>query len=226
MGLSAFLDLVGSKTGVIAGSARQETRKGKITVIAYEHRIDAERHGDEPLARTGMPTDKRRHGVLVVRKEFDHASPLLHKAHAEEDVFTTCSLHCWRVPPAGGGPQGVREENHWTVKLANARIAAIRTVMENARLTAFASMPEYEEVEFTYESILFGWSALVGKEAQVAQQDSQSIPGDFRKSDGNMVAKELVTDIAKDLGQEVGKQVADFLQKEAKKIVLDALKEK
>jgi type VI secretion system secreted protein Hcp len=227
MTMTAFLKLTGDKVGDVKGSARQKGREFLISVIGFDHIVHAERYGDaDPLGKTGMPTSKRRHGALVVTKEIDRATPKLHQAHAQNDVFKTFSLHCWRVPPAGGGPKGIAEENHWTIHLANARIAAIRTVMKNVRLPANSALPEMEEVEFTYDAIDYYWEALKGGDGSVVKQTCPAIDGDFTKANADMVTWQIVAGAVGDVSKAIGKQVGDFLKVDAKQMFLDALKEK
>lgn len=160
MAQEAFLVLAGEKSAEIKGTALQKTRENQITVVAFEHKVAAERIAAGGLlekGKPGTPSPKRRHHSIVVTKEFDHASPLLHKAHTANEGFKTWELHCWHTPPAGGGPRGVREENHYTIRLSGARIASLRTVMPNARKQENFSVPEYEEVEFTYDQIAWNW---------------------------------------------------------------------
>jgi type VI secretion system Hcp family effector len=226
MPLHAFLDLRGKKSGEIKGSARQKTRKGKIAVIAYTHDIHAKRWEDTLGERTGQPNGDRMHGRLVVTKELDHATPKLHKAMAESDLFERFELHCWRVPPAGGGPNGVTEENHWTVHLHGARIAAIRTVMPYARLAANQMIPEYEEVEFTYERIGLQWSALTGRDGEVGQAESGVFEASFADTDDLDQLGAIVSAVGKKVGESVAKDVAEAIQAAAKDYVKDALKDK
>ena len=226
MPMTAFLQLTGKKVGAIKGSARQKTREGKIAVIAFDHTILSERQGDGGLNKHGHPTERRRHGTLIVTKELDHATPQVHEAHAKNDVFDDFELHCYRMPPAGGGPQGILEENHWTIFLKGARIAAIRTVMANVRVPANAPVPEYEEVEFAYEQIGFLWKALTGKGGEVGTKESPAIPGDFRKTDPDLQAQKLVEGVAKKLGDGIGKELKKTLQEAATEHAKEALKDK
>ncbi|MBX3464877.1 MAG: type VI secretion system tube protein Hcp [Planctomycetes bacterium] len=235
MTLPAILKLVGNKVGAVRGSARRRddkdrSREGLIVVLAYEHLVAAEREEKTgPLARTGWPSARRNHGHLVITKPLDRATPILHKAHDEGDVFSQFVLQCYRVPPAGGGPAGVLEEAHWTIQLTGARIASIRTWMRNVRVPANSAMPECEEVAFTYDAIACVWEALTGNPqsaGQVARAESPALVGDFSRSDGNMIAKRLTDRFARDIGTAVGRQLGDFVKAEGKQLFLDALKEK
>ncbi|MBK9386309.1 MAG: type VI secretion system tube protein Hcp [Planctomycetes bacterium] len=226
MPLHAFLDLRGKKTGEIKGSARQKTRKGKISVIAYTHTIQSKRWEGTPGERSGQPNGDLVHGRLVITKELDHATPKLRKAMAEGDSFDRFELHCWRVPPAGGGPNGVTEENHWTVHLHGARIAAIRTVMPYARAAANQMIPEYEEVEFSYERIGTNWSALTGTNAEVGQADSGVFEASFSDTDDLDQLGAILSSVGKKVGESVAKDVAGAIQAAAKDYVKELLKDK
>lgn len=226
MTMTAFLTLVGDKLGPIKGSARQKTREHKIAVIAYQHLVTAVRSEGGVLGGAGMPTEKRNHGAFVVTKEIDRATPKLHEAHGTGERFSTFELQCFRVPPAGGGPKNVLEEAHWTVQLKGARVTKIRTFLANVRLPKNSTMPEYEEVEFSYDTIGFGWSALTGNAGEVFKKESAALTGDFTKEDASMIAQRLASGVVKDVGKEIGKQVAAFVKGEGKQMFLDALKEK
>lgn len=232
MTLPAILRLVGKKVGDVRGSARprdakDNERKGKIVVLAYEHTVVAETTDKtSPLGKPGTPSDKRTHGLFTITKPIDRASPTLQKAAIEGDEFTTFVMQCYRVPPAGGGPNGVLEEGHWKVVLQGARIASIKWLMKNVRTPANSAMPEMEEVTFTYDTIGFGWAALTGNGGEVATVEAAAMSGDFRKSDAEMIGKRIVDNAGKAIGGEIGKQVGAFLKDEGKKMFLDALKEK
>jgi type VI secretion system secreted protein Hcp len=235
MTMPAILKLVGDKQGDIKGSARGRNnndteRKGKIIVFGYDHTVLAEASDKtDPLGTPGTPSDKRTHGLFTITKPLDRSSPLLQKAARDGEVFTTFELQCFRVPPAGGGPSGVIEEGHWKVVLKQARIASIKTYMLNVRVPKNAPLPEMEDVAFTYETIGFGWSALTGNPTnpgEVGSEESAALVGDFRKSDGHMIAKRIVDGAIGAVSKNIGTQVAKFLKDEGKKMFLDALKEK
>ncbi len=232
MTLPAILRLVGENLGEVRGSARgtndQDTeRKGKIVVLAYDHSVVAETTDKTDLGGTpGTPSGKRSHGLFKITKPLDRSSPVLQKAARDGELFTTFVLQCYREPPAGGGPKGVREDRHWKIVLKNARIATIKTFMLNVRVPKDASLPEMEDVSFTYETIGFGWEALTGNGGEVGTAESAALPGDFRKSDGQMIAKRIVDGAIGAISKDIGTKVATFLKTEGKQMFLDALKEK
>ena len=227
MTLAAFLTAA-TEFGAIDGSVRQKTRERKVFVTAFDHRIDAERTGPEEMGRTGMPLKKQRHGVFTITKPIDRATPMLHKAHALGVAFSQWDLECYRIPPAGGGPNGINEENHWTVKLKGARIAAIRTFLANVRIPANSTLSEYEEVDWTYDTIEYEWEALTGNPTspgEVARTGSPAFPGDFTKQSLDKFAEVVVGAVAKKFGEAAKKEITDFLKKDGKQLLKDLTKE-
>lgn len=221
MPLHAFLLLTHETLGVIKGAARQESRRGEIPVIGFEHLVRSEREPETLLAKGGTPAAGRVHGVFTVTKELDQSTPKLRQAMAKAEPFSRWMLRCFRVPPAGGGPAGIREENHWTVELTNARVAATRMFMPNARLAAYSAYNEYEEVDFTYEKIKVSWRALTGNGAATSEGSHESAAS-FVNSD-HLAALESV---AQNLGKDLGKAVALEVSAALKAAAADLLKSK
>jgi type VI secretion system secreted protein Hcp len=218
MPMLASLELTGATLGTLKGSARQGSRKGHITVTAFEHLIRSERNPDELTKRGGTPTERRVHGTFVVTKDVDQATPRLREALAKGEVFSRFQLHCYRVPPAGGGPNNVFEENHWTVFLSGARVAAVRMVMPTAGSAATQSIDSYEEVEFTYEKIGFLWKALTGNGANVSTGETPAFDADFANSDEAALLQAVASDLGKDLGKQVAKEVTDGIKAAASEL--------
>lgn len=231
MTLAAFLTLRGDGEQV-QGSAIQKTREKKIYVCGWRHRVDAERVPAPALgsgltaaavaalaSEIGKPTDKRKHGVLTVQKTLDRATPSLRKHQAKGTKFSTFELQCWRIPPAGGGPNGVNEENHVTITLEGAKITAIRFVMANARWPQNSALPEWEEVDFSYKSIKFTWHALTGEGAQVFGESSPDLVADWTNRSVDTVAREMMTAMASKLGEEIGGALNKLLLEKGKQLL-------
>jgi type VI secretion system secreted protein Hcp len=225
MTLAAFLSLT-TQWGPVHGSARQKNRERKIFVSGFDHVIQSQRYTDEPLTTPGMPSTKRYHGGFVITKPIDRSTPILHRMMAVGEPAQSWKMECWRIPPAGGGPSGVNEENHWKVTLEGARIATIRTVLANVRIPLNSPLPEYEEVEWTYDTIKFEWEALTGEGAQVFKHTGPRLPGDFSKLDLLGVGNQLAASLSRKFGAAAGKQFSDFMKAEGKQILGDLLKEK
>ncbi|MBC7887820.1 MAG: type VI secretion system tube protein Hcp [Ferruginibacter sp.] len=147
MALNSYLQLKGEKQGDIKGSVIQKGREGKIMVIAFEHEVQSPR---DPA--TGQATGKRVHRPFVVTKEIDRSSPLLYAALVNNENITSWELQCFVAKNSTGV-----ELNHYTVKLTNAKIADIRSIMLNNKVTENLKMPLMEEVGFVYEKIEWIW---------------------------------------------------------------------
>ena len=153
MALNAYLRLKAAKQGDIKGSVTQKGREGRIAVIAFSHEIVSPRD-----SASGLPTGKRMHKPLVITKELDKSTPLLHAALVSNEAITSFTLDCFSVvarlgPGAGAGA----EVNDFTITLANASIASIRMVMPNNRNPELTKLATYEEIAFTYEKITWTW---------------------------------------------------------------------
>lgn len=151
MALNAFLKLKGEQQGDIKGSVIQKGREGKIMVIAANHELTTPRD-----IVAGLPTGRHTHKPFVITKQLDKSSPLLYTALVNNENLTVWELQFWTNAASGSSTGG--EKQHYTVKLSNARIAGIRFVMPNNKITELAKLTEYEEVEFVYESIEWVWT--------------------------------------------------------------------
>jgi type VI secretion system secreted protein Hcp len=150
MALNAFLKLKGQKQGDIKGSVTQKGREGKIMVIAVSHEIVSPRD-----TASGLPTGKRQHKPFVITKELDKSTPLLFNALINNENIISWELQFFT--PKKNGPGAGAEVNHYTVKLTNASIADIKSIMLNNKNPELAHFAEYEEVAFTYQKIEWTW---------------------------------------------------------------------
>jgi type VI secretion system secreted protein Hcp len=140
--LNAYLTLAGQKTGSIKGSVTQKGRENSILVFAYQHEMST------PFdAKSGAATGKLQHGVLKITKELDKSSPLLLKAWSGNETMTEFTLRFWEPKPTGA------EAQHFTVKLTNARIVGIKSLMQNNKDATLMKYPVMEEISFTYQRI-------------------------------------------------------------------------
>ena len=152
MALNAYLQLTGQKQGDIKGSVTQKGREGKIMVIAVNHDIVSPRD-----AATGLPTGKRQHKPFVITKELDKSTPLLFNALVNNENITSWELQFFTTHiQAGSGAAGM-EVNHYTVRLTNANISDIKSIMLNNKNPDLMKFTEYEEVAFTYQKIEWTW---------------------------------------------------------------------
>jgi type VI secretion system secreted protein Hcp len=146
MALNAYLKLKGQTQGDIKGSVTQKGREGTIMVIAANHEVVSPR---DPAS--GLPTGKRMHKPFVITKELDKSSPLLYNVLTNNENITEWELKFYRPSPTGA------EQQHYTVKLTNANIAAIHFKMENNKNPELMRYAEYEEVAFTYQKVEWTW---------------------------------------------------------------------
>jgi type VI secretion system secreted protein Hcp len=152
MALNAYLKLEGQKQGAINGSITQKGREDSIGVIAVSHEIVSPR---DPAS--GLPTGKRMHKAFVITKELDKSSPLLYNSLTKNENIPKWSLKFFTPGTAAGKNLGT-EVNHYTVELINANVASINFIMKNNRNPQNMQIPEFEEVAFTYQKIIWTWT--------------------------------------------------------------------
>jgi len=152
MALNAYLRLKGQKQGEIKGSVIQKGRAGKIMVIAVSHEIVSPR---DPAS--GQATGKRMHKPFVITKELDKSTPLLYNALVNNENITVWELQFFAPQIQSIGTGAGAEVNNYTVKLTNANIVDIRSVMLNNKNPDLAKYAVYEEIAFTYQKIEWIW---------------------------------------------------------------------
>jgi type VI secretion system secreted protein Hcp len=165
MALNAYLRLKGQKSGDIKGSVTQKGREGRIMVIAVSHEVVSPR---DPAS--GLPTGKRMHKPIVITKEIDKASPVLHQVLSTNENIPEWELQFWAAQmKAASGVGG--EVQTYTIKLTNASIASIAMRMPNNKDPALMKFETYEEVAFTYAKIEWIWN-----DGGIASQDDWESP--------------------------------------------------
>ena len=145
--LVAYLKIKGQKSGDVKGSVTQKGREGSIGVIAVDHQVISPRD-----AASGLPTGKRMHKPFRITKEIDSSSPVLYRMMVTNENIVDVELRFWRP-----GATGV-EQQYYTVKLTNASISEVHSVMPNVRVPELARLEPYEEVSFTYQKIEWTWT--------------------------------------------------------------------
>jgi type VI secretion system secreted protein Hcp len=143
---NAYLKIRGQKSGDVKGGVTLRGREGSIMVNAVSHSIVAPRD-----AASGLPTGKLQHKPLVITKEVDASSPVLHKIMATNEKITSFKLQFWRLGANG------KEEQYFTIELVNASIASIDARMYDNKNPELASYAFREELAFTYEKITWTW---------------------------------------------------------------------
>ncbi len=132
------------KLNGIKGTGQIKGREGDVTVVGFRHEV---KNDIDP--RTGTPTKDRTHTPLVILKNLDFSTAALHAAHADGRTFSTFELKLYHMPRSGN------EHNYFIIKLDNAKIASMKLVMPDVALDMHSIVHEYEEVEFTYDSITY-----------------------------------------------------------------------
>jgi type VI secretion system secreted protein Hcp len=140
--LNAYLYMTGNQTGQIKGSVTQKGRENSIMVIAYSHSISAQTD-----VSSGLPTGKSKSSVLVITKEVDKSSPILYQMLVKNEKIKDFRLDFWQ-PSASG-----KEQQHYTIRLTNARIVSIRAEMLNNKYPENMQHKEREVISFAYETI-------------------------------------------------------------------------
>ena len=147
MAMMAYMKVKGQKQGNIQGSVTQKGREGSIQVIEFHHSVVSPRD-----AASGLPTGKRMHRPLTITKPTDKATTHLYSALTTNENLPEVTIDFWtsQIKAATGGGTEVQ---FYTVKLINASISSITTVLPNADNPAVQKMPLNDVVEFTYQKI-------------------------------------------------------------------------
>jgi type VI secretion system secreted protein Hcp len=152
MALNAYLKLKGQKQGDIKGSVTQKGREGTILVFAVDHSIISPR---DPAS--GLPTGKRMHKPIKITKEVDKASVPLYSALVTNENLPQWELKFWKPKSSSQSGTGTNVQ-YYTIKLTNANVASIHLVKPNTKDSTLHTLPDYEEVEFTYQKIEWTWT--------------------------------------------------------------------
>jgi type VI secretion system secreted protein Hcp len=146
MALNAYLKLKGQKSGEIKGSVVQKGRENTILIVGADHLIVSPRD-----AASGLPTGKRQHQPIVLTKEVDRATPVLHTVLTNNENITEFRLDFWQAANTGA------ELQYFTIELVNASIASIKLEMLNNEYPENVKIPVREKIAFTYQKIIWTW---------------------------------------------------------------------
>ena len=139
-----YVSIEGEKQGKFKGEAAfSKLGAGKITGIAFVMETISPRD----LA-TGQASGKRQHKPIRFTKEWGAASPQLQQALFTNETLKSVLFEFVRADVKGA------EEVHYTVKLTNASVSRVVSVLD---LTSKAGTRfdghELEQVELTFETI-------------------------------------------------------------------------
>jgi type VI secretion system secreted protein Hcp len=150
-GLMIYATMTGQKTGKINGSVTQKGREGSIQVSYLQQKRVSPRD-----AASGLPTGKRQHEPLVIRKSLDKSTPLLQNVLSNNETLTSAQFKFWRQT---SGPTGTVEQQHFQIDLQNANVASYNLYHPDSLDTGAASttVETQEELTFTYQKITWTW---------------------------------------------------------------------
>ncbi len=137
-----YLTLKGQKSGPIEGPVTQKGREKSIQVLGYDYEVMSPR---DPMS--GLPTGKRLHKPIVIRKRVDQASPLLFQACTTNENISEFTMKFWRPSKTG------QEEQFFTIKLTNASVASVKQFTTDNTSDEGINLPYGEEVSFTFQKI-------------------------------------------------------------------------
>jgi type VI secretion system secreted protein Hcp len=143
--LNAYMYITGVKTGQVKGSVTQAGRVNSIMVIALEQMTKMEMG-----TATGV-TGKRTVGPIVITKEVDKSSTVLRQMLNTNESIKEAIIQFWQPSLSG------KESQHYTVKLIQARIVSMKTVMLNNKIPSNMQLKEYEEITIVYGRAEWTW---------------------------------------------------------------------
>jgi type VI secretion system secreted protein Hcp len=97
------------------------------------------------------------HKPFVIQKELDKSSPIFYNVLCTNENLTEVTLKFWtpQLKAASGVGSSVQ---HYTIKLTNANIASIDSVMQEASHTELTKEAHIEKIAFTYQKIEWTWN--------------------------------------------------------------------
>jgi len=142
--------IVGARQGVIVGPGTGRS-EAEARVFQVNHQIVMPQS-----PATGMPTGKRYHKLLTLRRDFSPASIGIREAISTNEVLTEVRIRFFlRDVRAPLGPA----RQLYTVQLFNANVCGVRMMLPYTRSEAKGgSEPLNEEVSFSYLTIRWTWN--------------------------------------------------------------------
>jgi len=147
MAMPAYLTVTGNTQGEIDGSCNIKGHEKTMMINEVQHLIEIPKS-----PQTGLPTGKRIHHPLKVRKNYDKATPKLFQALTSGEQLSDVKLSYFRISPAG------KEELYFTTELKNAIIVSIDYIKRDVLDPLNKQYEDEELVSFTYETIIQTWT--------------------------------------------------------------------
>jgi type VI secretion system secreted protein Hcp len=154
--ISAYLKLVGEKSGAIKGPVRDrgdDKKDGSIALLALEHGIVSAR---DPAS--GLATGKRQHRPITFTKAVDVTSPLFYQIVTTNELLPTVDFFFYGEAGASGLTAG-RETMLYKISLKKASVSKVEfaghtdaTAQQNARFALT------EAISMVYDSIQWEWT--------------------------------------------------------------------
>lgn len=144
MAQNIHLWITGTSQGEIRGDSTVTSmdREGTIEAFQLEHMVNT------PAEASGMATGKRSHAPIKITKRIDRSSPLLHQALCNNEELEV-TIKFYRPNPTGDGTT----EHFYTIRLRQARVSSIKTVLPNTIADSTGNVPPMEEVSFVFGTI-------------------------------------------------------------------------
>jgi len=147
MPLPFYMSVKGSKQGNISDKAGEQLgHENEILCQSFHHDVQIPTD-----ISTGLAAGKRVHGPMNIIKNIDRTSPMLYSALVSNELLTEVVIKHYKTDPTG------TLQNHFTVKLENAIIKAIRASAPNYLDQTKEQFTYTEEVSFTYQKISWLW---------------------------------------------------------------------
>jgi type VI secretion system secreted protein Hcp len=137
----SYMVVKGAKQGSFKGSAlpTASLAMGRIALVDFSYSIESPR---DP--QSGLPTGKRQHAPLVIRKETDETTPKFATALATNETLMACVLSEPEPGVAGGTI---------TISLTNAHVASVSPLQPDAKHPELDRAKHYETIALTYERL-------------------------------------------------------------------------
>jgi type VI secretion system secreted protein Hcp len=142
-----YLKMKGQKQGDIKGGMTEKGQENLIKVYGLLHGLTSPRD-----AASGLPTGKRRHGVLQISIGLDKSIPLIYNALVNNENLTSWQLKYWSAVHKGSvsTATGTGHANIYTIDLVNANVANIESITTVNGAIMFL-------LGFTYQKITWTW---------------------------------------------------------------------
>jgi type VI secretion system secreted protein Hcp len=125
--------------------------KESVIVFAVDHLLQ---RSYDPT--TGQVTGNTAHHPIKITKEVDKASVPFYSALTTNENLPEWELKFWRLKNTGRNSGA--EFQYFTIKPSNARVVSIHLVKPNTKVRDLNPLPDYEEIEFTYQKIEWTWT--------------------------------------------------------------------